>query len=382
MSTLVTPWAIGELMTVEMAIWRMTEHGPRQLTYGSLDLEERLESMVVADPSLTGIDLLVVGRQVPTAFGGWIDVLALDVDGRLHVLELKRDRTPRDVVAQVLDYGSWAQGLTLEDVEIIYAEQMDASLDTAFAERFGTPVPDLFNSDQQLTIIASELDAASDRIVEYLAERFSVPINAVFFRHFVDGEAEYLARTWLIPPEEAQTRSSGRRIGPKLRPWNGRDYYVVLGRLEDAESRWEAARRYDFVGAGGGAWYWKPLRNLQQGNRVFAYVGGAGYVGVGEVVGEMVPLADLKVEKEGATVRVMDQPEVPQVMRERAGSDDEDVTEFAVPVRWLAERSAADAVAERGLFASQVTVCKLRDERTIEVISMAFGLDELDGRRT
>lgn len=28
------------------------------------------------------------------------------IDGNLHVLELKRDKTPRDVVAQVLAYGS------------------------------------------------------------------------------------------------------------------------------------------------------------------------------------------------------------------------------------------------------------------------------------
>ncbi len=176
-------------MTLEMAIWRMTEAGPVPLAYGSLDLESRLEDMIVANPSLTGIDLLVVGRQVRTDFGGNIDVLAIDVDGHVHVLELKRGRTPRDVVAQALDYGSWAQGLTIDQVSAVYAEQNDGTLDEAFAHRFGVPVPDLFNSDQQLTIVASELDAASDRIVSYLAEQYSVPINAVFFRHFADGAA-------------------------------------------------------------------------------------------------------------------------------------------------------------------------------------------------
>jgi hypothetical protein len=37
-------------------------------------------------------------------------VLGVDVEGRIHVIELKRDRTPREVVAQILDYGSWALG--------------------------------------------------------------------------------------------------------------------------------------------------------------------------------------------------------------------------------------------------------------------------------
>ncbi len=366
-------------MTLEMAIWRITDAGPVPLRYGSLDLERRLEDMIVLDPSLTGMDLLVVGQQVRTAFGGNIDVVAVDVDAHVHVLELKRGRTPREVVAQVLYYGSWAQTLTLDEISAIFAEENDGTFAEAFADRFGGPVPDLFNANQQLTIVASELDAASDRIVAYLAEQYSVPLNAVFFRHFVDGSSEYLARTWLIPPEEAESRQTrSRSTTAKVRPWNGRDFYVVLGNLEKGLHRWEAGRTYGFVGAGGGSWYTKPLRNLTPGKRVFAYVGGAGYVGVGEVTGEIVPLRALEVDQEGSTITVVDQPEVSEKMRERAKSDDENVTEYAVPVRWLAQRPVSEAVAERGLFASQVTVCKLRDDRTIDVVTSALGLDDDD----
>ena len=107
-------------MAVEMAIWRMTDDGPRQLVSSPLDSEQRLEDMLAEDPSMSGSNLLVIGRQVQTAFGGIIDRLALDTEGRVHVLELKRDRTPRDVVAQTLDYGSWAKDLSLEELEQIY----------------------------------------------------------------------------------------------------------------------------------------------------------------------------------------------------------------------------------------------------------------------
>src|SRR5687768_3772370 len=109
-------------MSVEMAIWRMTSSGPEPLPFAPLDLELRLEDMIFRDPTLIGVDLLVIGRQVGTAFGGLIDVLAVDAEGRLHVLELKRDKTPRDVIAQTLDYGSWVHTLTLEDVRAIFAE--------------------------------------------------------------------------------------------------------------------------------------------------------------------------------------------------------------------------------------------------------------------
>ncbi|MDY7103738.1 MAG: endonuclease NucS [Actinomycetota bacterium] len=361
-----------------MAIWRMTEAGPVVVPSASLDLERRLEDMIVADPSMTGSELLVVGRQVPTSHGGFIDVLAVDADGDVHVLELKRDRTPREVVAQVLDYGSWAQDLTLDEVRGIYVRQSDGDFDEAFSERFGAAVPDVFNGRQQLTVIASELDAASDRIVTYLAERFDVPLNAVFFRHFRDDGSDYLARTWLIPPEEAEARSSRRWPRAAKRPWNGRDFYVILGTAQSERDRWAMCRRYSFVGAGGGSWYTKPLRNLTAGKRVFAYVGGAGYVGVGEVTGPIVLLRDFEVHLDGATVRVVDQAEVTERTRTRALEVEDEETEYAVPARWLVDRPIEDAVSEPGLFASQVTVCKLRDDRTIEVVSAAFGLDAPD----
>lgn len=66
------------------------------------------------------------------------------------MLELKRDRTPREIVAQALDYGSWTQALTLDQVSALYADQHDEAFDQAFAERFSAPVPDVFNADQQL----------------------------------------------------------------------------------------------------------------------------------------------------------------------------------------------------------------------------------------
>lgn len=49
----------------------------------------------------------MLDRQVETDYGTFIDILALDGEGVRHVIELKRDKTPRDIVAQALDYGSW-----------------------------------------------------------------------------------------------------------------------------------------------------------------------------------------------------------------------------------------------------------------------------------
>lgn len=358
-----------------MAIWRMTDAGPRKLGLSPLDLEGRLEDMLVEDLGMSGTELLVLGREVRTGYGGYIDILAIDADGRVHVLELKRGRTPRDVVAQTLDYGSWVQDLGLDSLEQIYLDHHDDDTDLgeAFAEQFGSPLPDVVNAEQQFTIIASELDPTSDRIVGFLAESYGVPINAVFFRHFTDGDRDYLARTWLLdtqPTEVAAVRPSRR----KSRPWNGRDFYTVLGRAGERHRRLIASK-YGFLNAGGGSRYWKPLQNLTPGKRVFAYVAGSGYFGIGLVTGEMIPARDAKVQINGQLQSLLDQPEPSEAWGEVAASDDPELTEMVVPVEWLATRSLEEAVWEKGLFASQHIICKLRDEHTIKTVESAFGLD-------
>lgn len=60
---------------------------------------------------------------------------------------------------------------------------------------------------------------------------------------------------------------------------------MPLGRTADDPrfARWTHGLQYGFVGAGGGAKYRRFLPRVEPGMRVFAYVAGAGYVGIGEV---------------------------------------------------------------------------------------------------
>jgi RecB family endonuclease NucS len=128
-------------MPLEFGLWRVDDK-PVRVSTPRMPLESRLEEMIEAEPDILGRPLLLIGRQVPTDHGKFIDLLGLDAEGGLHVLELKRDRTPREVVAQVLDYGSWVQHLTNEQIREIYAAYalrrgLPEELDEAFARRFG-----------------------------------------------------------------------------------------------------------------------------------------------------------------------------------------------------------------------------------------------------
>jgi len=113
-----------------------------------------------------------------------------------------------------LDYGSWVRTLRNEEIARIYDEflkkyhpdRTSESINDAFCHRFGVgQVPDELNDTHQLVIVASSLDESTERIVNYLTEAFEVPINAIFFRVFRDGDREYLCRAWLRDPTFQET---------------------------------------------------------------------------------------------------------------------------------------------------------------------------------
>lgn len=104
-----------------MNLWRIEEDRPRPLAAAGIGEEKRLESILADDISILGLGpLMLLGRQVLTDHGARVDLLALDEGGMLYVIELKRARTPREVVAQVLDYGSWARGLSAESLASVF----------------------------------------------------------------------------------------------------------------------------------------------------------------------------------------------------------------------------------------------------------------------
>jgi hypothetical protein len=361
-------------VALEIGLWRVDSGAPVRVGASGFPLEARLEELIQSDPTILGEPLLVVGRQVPTAFGKYIDLLAVSADGTLHVLELKRDRTPREVVAQILDYGSWVNGLSHSEVLAIFDTQHEAAFEVAFEERFGTRPPEELNGGHKLTVIAADIDPATERIVTYLAG-FEVPVNVVFFRYFRDGEREYLARSWLLDEAAVAPSGLGTKRGGTREPWNGRDWYVSFGD-EDNDRSWEDACKYGFVSAGGGAWYTKTLRGLPAGARVFAYVPQTGYVGVGTSTGEARLFGDTLVTVEGQQRKLSDLPLTGTY--QHSATSDPDKAEYAVPVEWISTRPKQRAVQKKGLFSNQNTACKLRNCFTLTTLYAEFGIDDAD----
>ena len=360
-------------MSIEVGIWRIGED-LSPISLGGMDYEERLQEILASDLSIIDPSLMAIGREVPTGVGGRIDILAIDAEGNLTVIELKRSRTPREVVAQVLDYASCIRRMTSEEIADLFIEYQQRSLkevapkgiNEALNERFNT-IPDELNQSHRLLIVAEDLDPSTERIVLYLRDEYAVDISVVLFRAFQDNGRLYLTRTWLNDPFDisAQPSSSRRQKGE----WNG-EFYVSFG---EGESRtWSDARKYGYVSGGGGEWYVKTLRMLEPGNRIWVSVPGKGYVGVGKVVTPAVRFDKFNVNQNGSTVPITSVDiQAPKALKEEQ-------SEHFVGVEWIKTVDIQDAVRERGFFGNQNTVAQPRDPKwnfTVERLKSIWGIE-------
>ena len=360
-------------MPIQHSVWRVGD-SPTRLPETALPSEQILEKMIVAAPEILSDQWMIIGRQENTGYGGRIDLLAIAPDGTLILIELKRGRTPREVVAQAIDYATWLESLDTDEIKRIYARFAPGhDLASDFQARFGQPLDqDGIDQDHahQIVLVAASLDASSERIVSYL-NRHDIPINVLCFQIFDSGGEQLLSRAWLLDPSETQVAAVTAGVATTKEPWNG-EYYVNFG--HGASRSWPDAVKYGFVSAGGSSWYSNTLKLLKPGDRIWVKAPGYGFVGVRRVKGSPEPGPDFKVVTD-------DSRELPALdvlnsaTYHREFVDLPEKMEYFVPVEWLEAVPLEKGVDEIGLFGNQNTVCAPRTQKwrhTIERLKEAF----------
>ena len=335
-------------MGIQHSVWKVGAK-PTALTPSTLKDEKLLEDMIEANPTILAEEWMVIGRQIQTTYGGYIDLLAIAPDASLVVIELKRNRTPREVVAQTLDYASWVQDLDDSAIAAIYDKySKGGNLIEDFKKRFGFKFDeDELNQSHQLVVVAAEVDASTERIIKYLSDR-GISINALFFEVFQNGEDQFLVRKWFVDPAKVQSAIGSSK---DKEPWNG-EYFVSFG--DDQTRNWEDARKYGFVSAGGGPWYSRTLGMLKSGDRVWVRIPGKGYVGVGIVTATSTPYGEFRLNINGVETSFAD---VKKGAKYGHGSSPED-QEYFVKVDWIKTVSIDEAYDELGFFGNQNSVCR------------------------
>lgn len=341
-------------MPIQHAIWSV-DANPQLLAVTRLPSEAFLEQMIINRPDILSGQWMLIGQQEHTGFGGRIDLLAIAPDASLVLIELKRDRTPREVVAQALDYAAWVDTLSADRIVQIYQRySRGGDLSKAFKDKFGEDLDeDTLNQSHQIILVAASLDDSTERIINYLNAR-DIAINVIFFQVFQSGQQQLLSRAWLIDPGETQVNAtataSARKTGEK-EPWNG-EFYVSYG----SGRSWADARRYGYISAGGGSWYSQTLKMLSTGDRVWVKIPGTGYVGVGQVIEPVQPMREMRLIVDGTERDALDVLADAPMFLPR--DENPETAEYAVRVEWLDTVDADHAFDEIGLFGNQNTVCQ------------------------
>ncbi len=193
-----------------------------------LDLEERkhLQEWVLANPEVLGPDVLIITSEFDrwqTAAGAPVldrlDILALDADGRLVVVELKRGLAPHTVHMQAINYAAMVSRLTPADVADLYAtsqskngSEMDpgAALTVLETERLLT-VEGIRRP--RIVLVASDFPPAVTASVVWLNEQ-RVDISLIRFRVYQLAEQTLVSFSRLYPVPDVEEFTIGRRSEP------------------------------------------------------------------------------------------------------------------------------------------------------------------------
>lgn len=351
-------------MAFEMTLWSIDGDKLNKIEKSHLDRESRLEEWINNEPAVLGLNLLIIGRQVQTSSGGWIDLLGMNQKGDLVILELKRDKTPRDIVAQVLDYASWVNDLDAQEVENIAEKYLGRGLAQAFRDFFEISLPDNINTGHSMVIVASEMDDSTERIVQYLSSVHNVNINVVFFNYFKHGNEELLGRAWMMDPESVEERSR-----PKKRVQDSGYLYFTL--QEDKHRNWEDCVKFSFLSTGQHPFRIKQIQKIDVGSKLFVYMAGKGYVGYGEVLEKAVMINDFIDEESGKNLLSL--PLKASDMGEN--KDNPELCEWVLRMKWDKTFTSNEGKTFKGIEYSSAISSSMKDPDTITFLKNKFGIN-------
>ncbi len=205
-------------MATEIKTWEIIngELNPIQTTLVDNDRKEteHLEKWIRTKPEILGSDILIIGEQVYTKSGP-LDFLAIDNNGNTVVVELKRDKLARLVLAQAIDYASDLSTWDIDKLSEVCISYTGNNLEDHISENFeNIEIDDLtINQTQRLLLVGFSIEEQLSRMIEWLSNNFDMSVNAIVLNYVkTSNGTELLSRTVTIPEEIAKEKTSKKKF--------------------------------------------------------------------------------------------------------------------------------------------------------------------------
>ncbi|MFP3801155.1 endonuclease NucS domain-containing protein [Paraburkholderia sp. SIMBA_027] len=343
--------------------------------FGDLRLRERfdIQEWIEKTPGILGEGLLMIGKEVILPSGKRLDLLCIDRAAALVIIELKRDDSGSSVEWQAIKYASYCSAFSPDDIFKQYSQYLGcAEREAAQAiEEFIACDIEALNNTQRIILVSKEFNPEVISAVLWLRE-FGLDIQCTRLAPYLDTDNQlFIKPETLVPLPEAKDyierkEVKQRNISDAIKEWTGY-WFVNVG--EGPHRTWDDNRKFSFIGAGQGTYYSSALKRLSVGDKFYAYMKGLGYVGFGEVVSPAVMIRDYVLpDTQTALLSAGLKAEYPD-----ENSDNEELSEYVVGVRWLKSVGKDQAKTFPKIFANQNVVCKLRDEATLKFLQQTFG---------
>lgn len=205
MATEINTWEIidGELKAIDSSL---PENGRKE--------KDDLEKWIKTNPKILGNDILLIGEQVYTKSGP-LDFLGIDNSGNLVIVELKRDKLPREILAQAIDYASDIANWTVDKLSEICNDFTGNSLEDYLTDNFDNIEIDdiIINKAQRLLLVGFSIDESLNRMIEWLSSNYDLGINAIILNYVKTSSGnELLSKTVIIPEEIEKAKSNKKKF--------------------------------------------------------------------------------------------------------------------------------------------------------------------------
>ena len=202
----------------------------------NLALERHLEDQLEISPRALGREpFLWIGRHINTTDeDGTIDfdLIGVDAEGNLVIAELKKILTARDIMAQLLDYTAWADGLSDSQIREMAEAHFETSdrfqgktFDDTFRDAFDMPetdeIPPL-NRGLRLFIIVEEIPSRVAFVCRFLRTSHGMDVGSIDVSNLKTESNEVFVSTKTKVGYEAFAVPSAQQRHPSLAPrWSG-----------------------------------------------------------------------------------------------------------------------------------------------------------------
>jgi predicted transport protein len=191
---------------------------PISLADAGLKEREHLQEWVVAHPEVLGPSVKIVAFE----FGSWaartgaverdrLDVLALDSEGQLVVVELKRDKAPDTVEMQALKYAALVSRFTREDLDKVHAQFLTRRRgEPVTAETAGAELDEWATITEEslrlprVVLMASEFPKTVTATVVFLHQQLGLDVQLLAFQAYRTATEILVTVSQHYPPPEIE----------------------------------------------------------------------------------------------------------------------------------------------------------------------------------